>query len=81
MRTYYTPCLPFPLLTSSFYSIASTTRGWGQGVSGYGNNIKDAVGVGGARIATGGNPLGMAGMGGNPKALPSTEKKDQSSFF
>ena len=44
-------------------SITDTTRGWGQTVGGYGNNIKDSVGVGGARVATAGNPLGMAGMG------------------
>ena len=25
--------------------------------------MKDAVGVGGARVSTAGNPLGMAGMG------------------
>ncbi|EME38296.1 hypothetical protein DOTSEDRAFT_29360 [Dothistroma septosporum NZE10] len=43
--------------------ISDRTRGWGQGVAGYGNNIKDAVGVGGPRVATGGNPLGIAGMG------------------
>lgn len=43
--------------------ISDRTRGWGQGVAGYGNNIKDAVGVGGPRVATGGNPLGLAGVG------------------
>ncbi|KAK5134632.1 hypothetical protein LTR08_006288 [Meristemomyces frigidus] len=51
-------------------SITNTTRYWGQGVAGYGNNIKDSVGVGGARISTAGNPLGMAGMGAGQGALP-----------
>ncbi|KAK4499036.1 hypothetical protein PRZ48_009548 [Zasmidium cellare] len=44
-------------------TITNTTRGWGQGVAGYGNNIKDSVGVGGPRVSTGGNPLGLAGQG------------------
>jgi hypothetical protein len=44
-------------------SINNTTRGWGQGVAGYGNEIKDSVGVGGRRVATAGNPLGLAGQG------------------
>ena len=44
-------------------SITNQTRGWGLGIAGYGNNMKDAVGVGGARVSTAGNPLGMAGMG------------------
>ena len=44
-------------------SIANATRNLGQGVAGYGNNIKDQVGVGGSRVATGSNPLGMAGVG------------------
>ncbi|KAF2719907.1 hypothetical protein K431DRAFT_197264, partial [Polychaeton citri CBS 116435] len=43
--------------------IADTTRFWGQGVSGYGNDLKDAVGAGGPRIQTAGNPLGIAGVG------------------
>lgn len=44
--------------------ISNTTRYWGQGVAGYGNDIKDNVGVGGPRVATAGNPLGLAGQGG-----------------
>lgn len=46
-----------------FLSISNTTRGWGQGIAGYGNDMKDAVGVGGPRVATAGNPLGIAGTG------------------
>ena len=37
----------------------------GQGVAGYGNDIKDAVGVGGKRVPTAGNPIGLAGPGGS----------------
>jgi len=51
-------------------SISDTTRYWGQGVAGYGNNMKDAVGVGGKRVSTAGNPLGIAGMGSSQGALP-----------
>ncbi|KAK1813249.1 hypothetical protein LTR12_012380 [Friedmanniomyces endolithicus] len=51
-------------------SITSTTRYWGQGVAGYGNNIKDSVGIGGARVSTAGNPLGIAGMGAGQAAAP-----------
>ncbi|EMC95213.1 hypothetical protein BAUCODRAFT_531787 [Baudoinia panamericana UAMH 10762] len=51
-------------------SITNTTRYWGQGVAGYGNDIKDSVAVGGPRIPTAGNPLGMAGMGSSKGALP-----------
>lgn len=51
-------------------SITNTTRYWGQGVAGYGNDIKDKVGVAGPRISTAGNPLGMAGVGGGKGALP-----------
>ncbi|EME79418.1 uncharacterized protein MYCFIDRAFT_208781 [Pseudocercospora fijiensis CIRAD86] len=49
--------------------ISNTTRYWGQGVAGYGNDIKDGVGVGGPRVATAGNPLGLAGQG-SAKAGP-----------
>lgn len=56
-------------------SISNTTRGWGQGVAGYGNNIKDQVGVGGPRVATAGNPLGLAGTGSATKSLPAPKKK------
>ena len=50
-------------MVSFLHSVANTTRGWGQGVAGYGNNIKDSVGVGGPRVSTAGNPLGIAGVG------------------
>lgn len=32
-------------------------------MAGYGNDIKDRVNAGGPRIATAGNPLGIAGVG------------------
>ena len=35
-------------------------RYWGQGVAGYGNDLKDAVNAGGPRVAVAGNPLGLA---------------------
>ncbi|EGP87176.1 unnamed protein product [Zymoseptoria tritici ST99CH_1A5] len=56
--------------------ISDTTRGWGQGVAGYGNDIKDSVGVGGPRVATGGNPLGLAGQGSSKNMpLPASKTK------
>ncbi|TKA23021.1 hypothetical protein B0A50_07239 [Salinomyces thailandicus] len=54
-------------------SITNTTRYWGQGVAGYGNNIKDQVGVGGPRVSTAGNPLALAGVGGGQGAVPSAK--------
>lgn len=39
-------------------------------MAGYGNGLKDAVGAGGPRIATAGNPLGIAGQGSAKGALP-----------
>ena len=51
-------------------SIANQARYWGEGVAGYGNTIKDQVGVGGARVPTAGNPLGIAGTGSNKGAAP-----------
>lgn len=33
-----------------------------------GNTIKDSVGIGGPRVATGGNALGLAGQGSAPNA-------------
>jgi len=69
-------------------SITNQTRGWGQGVAGYGNNIKDQVGVGGPRVSTAGNPLGMAGMGsaqgqitGSKPAMGQTSTPAKGSFF
>lgn len=50
--------------------ITDQTRYWGQGVSGYGNDIKDSVAVGGTRVATAGNPLGMAGQGSGKARAP-----------
>lgn len=32
-------------------------------MAGYGNDIKDRVNAGGPRVATAGNPLGIAGVG------------------
>jgi hypothetical protein len=54
--------------------ITDTTRYWGQGVAGYGNDIKDSVGVGGPRVSTAGNPLGMAGMGSGKSLAPGDKK-------
>jgi len=51
-------------------SVTNTTRYWGQGVAGYGNDLKDTVGAGGPRVSTAGNPLGMGGLGGGKGALP-----------
>lgn len=51
-------------------SIASTTRYWGQGVAGYGNEIKDAARVAGPRVPTAGNPLGLGGAGQSKGLLP-----------
>ncbi|KAK6413116.1 hypothetical protein LTR95_017893, partial [Oleoguttula sp. CCFEE 5521] len=51
-------------------SVTNTTRYWGQGVAGYGNNVKDMVGAGGSRVSTAGNPLGMSGMGSSQGAMP-----------
>ncbi|CAD0081849.1 unnamed protein product [Aureobasidium vineae] len=50
--------------------ITNTTRYWGQGVAGYGNNIKDASRAGGPRVPTGGNPLGLAGAGSSKTLMP-----------
>ncbi|QIW95747.1 hypothetical protein AMS68_001265 [Peltaster fructicola] len=55
-------------------SITNATRGWGQGVAAYGNDIKDVVGAGGPRVATAANPLGIAGAGGARATLGSTSK-------
>lgn len=53
-----------------FRSITNTTRYWGQGVAGYGNNIKDAARAGGPRVPTGGNPLGLSGVGSSKTLMP-----------
>lgn len=45
-------------------------RYWGQGVAGYGNDLKDAVGAGGGRVAVAGNPLGLAGQGSGKAQAP-----------
>ena len=58
-------------------SISNQTRYWGEGVSGYGNDIKDRVGVGGPRISTAGNPLGIAGVGSATKAAAPGGKLEQ----
>ncbi|KAG8623351.1 hypothetical protein KVT40_008327 [Elsinoe batatas] len=54
-------------------NISNQTRYWGQGVSGYGNDIKDASKAGGPRVATAGNPLGLSGAGSS-KGLPPVKK-------
>jgi hypothetical protein len=45
-------------------------RYWGQGVAGYGNDLKDKVGAGGGRVAVAGNPLGLAGQGSAKAQAP-----------
>jgi hypothetical protein len=45
-------------------------RYWGQGVAGYGNQLKDSVNAGGPRAAVAGNPLGLAGMGAGRAPAP-----------
>lgn len=65
--------LPSVLLDSTdrcLNSITNTTRYWGQGVAGYGNDLKDTVGAGGPRVPVAGNPLGLGGMGSGKGALP-----------
>lgn len=42
-------------------SISNTTRGWGDGVRGYGNGVKDATRASGRRAPTAANPLGLPG--------------------
>jgi hypothetical protein len=56
--------------TDIICSITNTTRYWGQGVAGYGNNIKDASRAGGPRVPTGGNPLGLSGAGSSKTLMP-----------
>jgi len=47
-------------------------RYWGQGVAGYGNDLKDSVNAGGSRVAVAGNPLGLAGQGSGRASAPKT---------
>jgi hypothetical protein len=49
-------------------------RYWGQGVAGYGNDLKDAVGASGPRVAVAGNPLGLAGQGSGKSLAPGQKK-------
>jgi hypothetical protein len=53
-----------------FYSVTNMARYWGQGVAGYGNDLKDAVNAGGPRVAVAGNPLGLAGQGSGRASAP-----------
>jgi hypothetical protein len=52
------------------YSVTNMARYWGQGVAGYGNDLKDAVNAGGPRVAVAGNPLGLAGQGSGRASAP-----------
>ena len=45
-------------------------RYWGQGVAGYGNDLKDAVNAGGPLFPVAGNPLGLAGQGSGRAMAP-----------
>lgn len=47
--------------SSLTFRISGTTRGWGDGVRGYGNGIKDATHASGRRAPTASNPLGLPG--------------------
>jgi hypothetical protein len=58
------------LLTNNSLSVTNMARYWGQGVAGYGNDLKDKVGAGGGRIAVAGNPLGLAGQGSGKAQAP-----------
>lgn len=51
-------------------SVTNMARYWGQGVAGYGNDLKDAVNAGGPRVAVAGNPLGLAGQGSGRAQAP-----------
>lgn len=51
-------------------SVTNMARYWGQGVAGYGNDLKDAVNAGGPRVAVAGNPLGLAGQGSGRAMAP-----------
>ena len=51
-------------------SVTNMARYWGQGVAGYGNDLKDAVNAGGPRVAVAGNPLGLAGQGSGRASAP-----------
>jgi len=51
-------------------SVTNLTRYLGQGVAGYGNDLKDKVGAGGPRVAVAGNPLGLAGQGSSKAQAP-----------
>ena len=53
-----------------FCSVTNMARYWGQGVAGYGNDLKDAVNAGGPRVAVAGNPLGLAGQGSGRASAP-----------
>jgi hypothetical protein len=61
-------------LTLPFHSVTNMARYWGQGVAGYGNDLKDAVGASGSRVAVAGNPLGLAGMGSGKAPAPGQKK-------
>lgn len=56
-------------------SVTNMARYWGQGVAGYGNDLKDAVNAGGPRVAVAGNPLGLAGQGSGRASAPGSTKK------
>jgi hypothetical protein len=58
------------ILTDKHTSVTNMARYWGQGVAGYGNDLKDKVGAGGGRVAVAGNPLGLAGQGAGKAQAP-----------
>jgi hypothetical protein len=66
----HTENLSGEILTDNNTSVTNMARYWGQGVAGYGNDLKDKVGAGGGRVAVAGNPLGLAGQGSGKAQAP-----------
>lgn len=61
--------------SNSNFRIASTTRGWGDGVRGYGNGVKDATRASGPRAPTATNPLGLPGGSTQSAAMLKSKTK------
>ncbi|KKY14629.1 hypothetical protein UCDDS831_g08113 [Diplodia seriata] len=56
-------------------SISNTARGWGDGVRGYGNGVKDATRASGRRAPTAANPLGLPGGSTQSAAMMKSKVK------
>jgi hypothetical protein len=61
----------WPIVLTTF-SLANTSRTWGDAVREYGNSLKDVTGASGSRATTKGNPLGLSSTGGGAKAIMSS---------